>query len=60
VALDSGVPNVAEHAGKIVYNNTDNIILFGNRNALSIPLIIYLRSNKNTCMHKKSQVHKKK
>ncbi|AES87974.1 RNA polymerase beta subunit, putative [Medicago truncatula] len=36
------------------------IILFGNGNALSIPLIIYQRSNKNTCMHQKSQVHKGK
>lgn len=51
VALDSGVPAIAEHAGKIVYNDTDKIILFGNGNALSIPLIRYQRSNKNTCMH---------
>jgi len=60
VALDSGSPAIAEHAGNIVYNDTDKIILFGNGNALSIPLIIYQRSNKNTCMHKKSQVHKAK
>ncbi|RHN59629.1 putative DNA-directed RNA polymerase [Medicago truncatula] len=59
-ALDSGVPAIAEHAGKIVYNDTDKIILFGNGNSLSIPLIIYQRSNKNTCMHQKSRVHKGK
>nr|YP_009141419.1 RNA polymerase beta subunit [Lathyrus odoratus]AIL55945.1 RNA polymerase beta subunit [Lathyrus odoratus] len=60
VALDSGVPAIAEHEGRIVYNDTDKIILFGNGNALSIPLIIYQRSNKNTCMHQKSQVQKGK
>ncbi|CAK8561479.1 unnamed protein product [Lathyrus sativus] len=60
VALDSGVPAIAEHEGKIVYNDTDKIILFGSGNALSIPLIIYKRSNKNTCMHQKSQVQKGK
>nr|YP_009138611.1 RNA polymerase beta subunit [Lathyrus littoralis]AIK20905.1 RNA polymerase beta subunit [Lathyrus littoralis] len=60
VALDSGVPAIAEHEGKIVSNDTDKIILFGSGNALSIPLIIYQRSNKNTCMHQKSQVQKGK
>ncbi|KAI5409187.1 hypothetical protein KIW84_054841 [Lathyrus oleraceus] len=40
VALDSGVPAIAEHEGKIVYNNTHKILLFGSGNALSIPLII--------------------
>ncbi|KAL5067379.1 hypothetical protein RYX36_018266 [Vicia faba] len=29
VALDSGVPAIAEHEGKIVYNDTEKIILFG-------------------------------
>ncbi|KAL5067314.1 hypothetical protein RYX36_018201 [Vicia faba] len=60
VALDSGVPAIAEHEGKIVYNATEKIILFGSGNGLSIPLIIYQCSNKNTCMHKKSQVQKGK
>ncbi|CAI8602239.1 unnamed protein product [Vicia faba] len=60
VALDSGVPAIAEHEGKIVYNDTEKIILFGSGNGLSIPLIIYQCSNKNTCMHKKSQVQKGK
>lgn len=60
VALDSGVPAIAEHEGKIVYNDTHKILLFGSGNALSIPLIIYQRSNKNTCRHQKSQVQKGK
>ncbi|KAL5077831.1 hypothetical protein RYX36_016815 [Vicia faba] len=60
VALDSRVPAIAKHEGKIVYNDTEKIILFGSGNGLSIPLIIYQRSNKNTCMHQKSQVHKGK
>ncbi|KAI5421246.1 hypothetical protein KIW84_044905 [Lathyrus oleraceus] len=60
VALDSGVLAIAEHEGKIVYNDTHKILLFGSGNALSIPLIIYQRSNKNTCRHQKSQVQKGK
>ncbi|KAF1877050.1 hypothetical protein Lal_00033603 [Lupinus albus] len=38
--------------------NTDNIILLGNGDTLSIPLVMYERSNKNTCMHKKPQVQR--
>ncbi|KAL5067395.1 hypothetical protein RYX36_018282 [Vicia faba] len=60
VALDSRVPAIAEHEGKIVYNDTEKIILFGSGNGLSIPLIIYQLSNKNTCMHQISQVQKGK
>nr|QYB23365.1 RNA polymerase beta subunit [Hedysarum polybotrys var. alaschanicum] len=60
VALDSGVPAIAEHEGKIISNDTDKILLFGNGNAISIPLVIYQRSNKNTCMHQKPQVKKGK
>nr|YP_010721855.1 RNA polymerase beta subunit [Pilea cavernicola]WDS80925.1 RNA polymerase beta subunit [Pilea cavernicola] len=56
VALDSGVPTLAENAGKILYTETDKIILSGNRNTLTIPLVTYQRSNKNTCMHQKPQV----
>src|ERR1044072_3696345 len=60
VALDSGVLAIAEHEGKIIYNDPEKIILFGSGNALSIPLMIYQRSNKNTCMHHKSRVQKGK
>ncbi|QCD87635.1 DNA-directed RNA polymerase subunit beta [Vigna unguiculata] len=60
VALDSGVSAIAEHEGNIVYTDTDRIFLFGNGDTLSIPLTIYQRSNKNTCMHQKPQVHRGK
>ncbi|KAF4402738.1 hypothetical protein G4B88_010190, partial [Cannabis sativa] len=56
VALDSGVPAIAEHEGRIVYTDTAKIILSGNGDTLSIPLVRYQRSNKNTCMHQKPQV----
>nr|YP_010286953.1 RNA polymerase beta subunit [Limnobium laevigatum]UKT61067.1 RNA polymerase beta subunit [Limnobium laevigatum] len=56
VALDSDVSAIAEHAGKIVYTDTDKIILSNNGKTISIPLVIYQRSNKNTCMHQKPQV----
>uniref|UniRef100_A0A803NEB0 DNA-directed RNA polymerase n=1 Tax=Chenopodium quinoa TaxID=63459 RepID=A0A803NEB0_CHEQI len=36
--------------------NTDKIVLSGNGNTLSIPLVMYQRSNKNTCMHQKPQI----
>ncbi|PIA29013.1 hypothetical protein AQUCO_06400064v1 [Aquilegia coerulea] len=55
-ALDSGISAIAEHEGKIIYTDTDKIMLSGNGDTLSIPLVMYQRSNKNTCMHKKSQV----
>ncbi|KAK8636179.1 hypothetical protein V6N13_004886 [Hibiscus sabdariffa] len=48
VALDSGVPAIADHEGKIISTDTDKIILSGNGDALGIPLVMYQRSNKNT------------
>ena len=60
VALDSGVTAIAEHEGKIIYTDTDKIILSGNGDTLNIPLVIYQRSNKNTCMHQKPQVQRGK
>nr|YP_009462522.1 RNA polymerase beta subunit [Boehmeria spicata]AUV64861.1 RNA polymerase beta subunit [Boehmeria spicata] len=56
VALDSGVPTIAQNEGKILYTDTDNIVLSDNRDTLTIPLVTYQRSNKNTCIHQKSQV----
>nr|YP_009670880.1 RNA polymerase beta subunit [Passiflora contracta]QCX30158.1 RNA polymerase beta subunit [Passiflora contracta] len=56
VARDSGVPAIAEHAGKIISTDIDKILLSRNRYTLSIPLVVYQRSNKNTCMHQKTQV----
>ncbi|KAM3357009.1 hypothetical protein P3S68_023723 [Capsicum galapagoense] len=55
-ALDSGALAIAEREGRVVYTNTDTILLAGNGDILSIPLVIYQRSNKNTCMHQKPQV----
>nr|WRY72240.1 RNA polymerase beta subunit [Sclerocactus unguispinus] len=55
-ALDSGVLAIAEHEGKIIYIDTDKIILSGNGDTLSIPLVMYQRSNKNTCMHQKPRI----
>ncbi|GKC04867.1 RNA polymerase beta subunit [Tanacetum coccineum] len=54
--LDSGALPIAEHEGKIIYTDTDKILLLANGDTLSIPLIMYQRSNKNTCMHQKPQV----
>ncbi|MBA0737912.1 hypothetical protein Gogos_011329 [Gossypium gossypioides] len=51
VALDSGVPAIADHEGKMISTNTNKIILSGNGDGLSIPLVMYQHSNKNTCMH---------
>nr|YP_009714395.1 RNA polymerase beta subunit [Parnassia palustris]QGK85783.1 RNA polymerase beta subunit [Parnassia palustris] len=56
VALDSGVPAIAEHEGRIIYTDTDKIFFFGNGDILSIPLVMYQRSNKNTYMHQKGCV----
>nr|AKF43090.1 RNA polymerase beta subunit [Erodium texanum] len=56
VALDSGVSLITEHAGKIISIHTDKILLSGNGNTLSIPLVRYQRSNKNTCIHQQPQV----
>ncbi|XP_060669196.1 DNA-directed RNA polymerase subunit beta-like [Ziziphus jujuba] len=56
VALDSGVLAIAEHEGKIIYTDIDKILLSNNGDTLSIPSVIYQRSNKNTCMHKRTQV----
>ncbi|MBA0647569.1 hypothetical protein Goklo_015415, partial [Gossypium klotzschianum] len=48
VALDSGVPAIANYKRKIISINTDKIILSSNENGLSIPLVMYQHSNKNT------------
>nr|UGW52365.1 RNA polymerase beta subunit [Pseudostellaria heterophylla]WIU43686.1 RNA polymerase beta subunit [Pseudostellaria heterophylla]WIU43768.1 RNA polymerase beta subunit [Pseudostellaria heterophylla] len=55
-ALDSGVLAIAEHEGKIIYTDTDKIILSGNGDTQSIPLVMYQRSNKNTCMHQNPRI----
>nr|KJB14973.1 hypothetical protein B456_002G152500 [Gossypium raimondii] len=60
VALDSGVPAIADHEGKIISTDTDKIILSVNGDALGIPLVMYQRSNKNTCMHQTARVRRGK
>nr|YP_010953829.1 RNA polymerase beta subunit [Terniopsis sessilis]WMV00685.1 RNA polymerase beta subunit [Terniopsis sessilis] len=60
VALDSGGPAIACHEGKIIHTDIDKIILSGNGDTVKIPLVIYQRSNKNTCLHQKTQVQRGK
>uniref|UniRef100_A0AAN0LI69 DNA-directed RNA polymerase subunit beta n=1 Tax=Tulipa heterophylla TaxID=2173070 RepID=A0AAN0LI69_9LILI len=55
-ALDSGLSTIADHEGKIVYTDTHKIVFTSNGDTISIPLVMYQRSNKNTCMHQKTQV----
>uniref|UniRef100_UPI0031F3C83C RNA polymerase beta subunit n=1 Tax=Tulipa butkovii TaxID=1633997 RepID=UPI0031F3C83C len=59
-ALDSGLSTIADHEGKIVYTDTHKIVFTSNGDTISIPLVIYQRSNKNTCMHQKTQVQQGK
>nr|YP_010689766.1 RNA polymerase beta subunit [Ceratostigma ulicinum]WBR75391.1 RNA polymerase beta subunit [Ceratostigma ulicinum]WBR75474.1 RNA polymerase beta subunit [Ceratostigma ulicinum] len=59
-ALDSGVLAIAEQEGKIISTDTDKIILSSNGYTLSVPLVMYQRSNKNTCMHQKPQIRQGK
>nr|AIX11051.1 RNA polymerase beta subunit [Najas gracillima] len=56
VALDSGVSAIAEDAGKIIYTDTHKMILSNQGKTQSIPLVMYQRSGKSTCMHQKPQV----
>nr|YP_010475482.1 RNA polymerase beta subunit [Corydalis mucronata]UVH69769.1 RNA polymerase beta subunit [Corydalis mucronata] len=58
VALDSGVSAIAEHEGKILYTDSEKIIFSSHGDTRNIPLLMYQRSNKNTCMHQKSQVQR--
>ncbi|KAG9438400.1 hypothetical protein H6P81_021655 [Aristolochia fimbriata] len=54
-ALDSGVSAIAECEGKIVYTDTDKIVLSGNGDTISIPLVMYQRSNKKHLYASKPQ-----
>ncbi|XP_062167834.1 DNA-directed RNA polymerase subunit beta-like [Alnus glutinosa] len=40
-ALDSGALAIAEHEGKIIYTDTDKILLSGKGDILSIPFVMY-------------------
>nr|YP_009748237.1 RNA polymerase subunit beta [Pogonia japonica]YP_009748313.1 RNA polymerase subunit beta [Pogonia minor]QII89917.1 RNA polymerase subunit beta [Pogonia japonica]QII89993.1 RNA polymerase subunit beta [Pogonia minor] len=59
-ALDSGISAIAERKGKIIYTDTHKIIFSSTGDTLSLPLAMYQRSNKNTCMHQKTQVRRGK
>jgi DNA-directed RNA polymerase subunit beta len=55
-ALDSGSVTVAKIGGKIRYIDNDKITLSRNQKILNTNLIIYQRSNNNTCIHQKPRV----
>nr|AXN55092.1 RpoB [Calochilus paludosus] len=59
-ALDSGISAIAKQKGKIISTDTHKIVFSSNGDTLSIPLVMYQRSNKNTCMHQKTQVRRGK
>nr|QWW92927.1 RNA polymerase beta subunit [Delavayella serrata] len=59
-ALDSGSVNVAGIDGKIHYIDNNKITLSGNEKTINTNLIIYQRSNNNTCMHQKPRVRNDK
>nr|QWW92842.1 RNA polymerase beta subunit [Herbertus javanicus] len=59
-ALDSGSVIVARTGGKINYIDNNQITLLFNKKKINTNLIIYQRSNNNTCIHQKPQVKSNK
>nr|QXO02989.1 RNA polymerase beta subunit [Cyclopogon comosus] len=59
-ALDSGISAIAKRKGKVISTDTHKIVFSSNGDTLSIPLVMYQRSNKNTCIHQKTQVRRGK
>nr|YP_009757923.1 RNA polymerase beta subunit [Cyclopogon longibracteatus]QIM61332.1 RNA polymerase beta subunit [Cyclopogon longibracteatus] len=59
-ALDSGISAIVKRKGKVISTDTHKIVFSSNGDTLSIPLVMYQRSNKNTCMHQKTQVRRGK
>ena len=55
MASDSRVLIIFGHEGKIISTDTDKIIL-SNGDTMSIPLVMYQCSNKNTCMHQTARI----
>lgn len=49
-ALDSKVSVIAKYEGKIIYTDADKIVLLGNGDTISIPLLMSQRSKTNACM----------
>ncbi|CAN6454001.1 unnamed protein product [Victoria cruziana] len=58
--FDSGGSAIAKCEGKIIYTDAEKIVLSGNGDTISILLVMYQHSNKNTCMHQKPKVHRGK
>eukprot|EP01018_Ginkgo_biloba_P040777 Gb_06830 [translate_table: standard] len=56
VALDLGSVTIAIQEGRIEYTNAENITFSFNGDTIGTTLVLYQRSNKNTCMHQKPQV----
>nr|BCB64905.1 RNA polymerase beta chain [Chamaecyparis obtusa var. obtusa]BCB65071.1 RNA polymerase beta chain [Chamaecyparis obtusa var. obtusa] len=58
VALDSGSVAIAKQGGKIKYIDGENIIITSSvaRANIETELILYQRSNSDTCMHQKPRV----
>nr|YP_009922001.1 RNA polymerase beta subunit [Torreya jiulongshanensis]YP_010138469.1 RNA polymerase beta subunit [Torreya jackii]WDQ39951.1 RNA polymerase beta subunit [Torreya grandis]APX55439.1 RNA polymerase b-subunit [Torreya jackii]QGU93679.1 RNA polymerase subunit beta [Torreya jackii]QMS50586.1 RNA polymerase beta subunit [Torreya jiulongshanensis]QPO90409.1 RNA polymerase beta subunit [Torreya jackii] len=58
VALDSGSIAIAKEGGKIQYSDAINITITSSvvRDTIGTELILYQRSNSNTCMHQKPRV----
>nr|YP_009731405.1 RNA polymerase beta subunit [Corybas taliensis]QHN69920.1 RNA polymerase beta subunit [Corybas taliensis] len=59
-ALDSGISAIAKRKGKIISTYTHKIVFSSKGDTLTIPLVMYQRSNKNTCLHQKTQVRRDK
>jgi len=59
-ALDSGSVTVARTGGKIHYIDNNQITLYKDKKTIDTNLIIYQRSNNNTCMHQKPRVRNDK
>ncbi|CAN6472614.1 unnamed protein product [Victoria cruziana] len=57
-ALDLGGSAIAECEENTIYTDAEKIFLSGNGDSISISLVMYQRSNKNTWMHQKPQVHR--
>ncbi len=59
-STDRSTERIAERGGKIIFINNDKILFSGNGDTLKIVLVMYQRSNKNTCMQQKPRVQQGK
>nr|YP_009240194.1 RNA polymerase beta chain [Sciadopitys verticillata]AMO00761.1 RNA polymerase beta chain [Sciadopitys verticillata]BAK86738.1 RNA polymerase beta chain [Sciadopitys verticillata]BAW34613.1 RNA polymerase beta chain [Sciadopitys verticillata]BCK60782.1 RNA polymerase beta chain [Sciadopitys verticillata] len=56
VALDSGSVAIATREGKIQYTDATNITSSVYQDTIETELVLYKRSNSNTCMHQKLRI----